>query len=145
VYHQQRLQTIFERWATKQDRGIQKRKSVDLGVSKNAQQIAVEIAMSAAGEIDNILKDYAAGWSRILTLCIDSKVLNQVRNQWDEYPEKSPKCRIDFFLISDLDLILIRPVTGYRIGKSWPITEVFAKVELDISREDQGEIDLVAH
>jgi len=102
VFHQQRLRSLFSA------RGYEAKieeyrggKAVDLGLSRNGRKIALEIAMSPGGEMDNIIKDHRAGWDEIWVVCRDSNTLEQVQSQWLPQKGAFPDCHVSFYLISD--------------------------------------------
>jgi hypothetical protein len=102
VYHQQRLAEHFiaQGFQVKIE-AFNNGKAVDLELVKEAQTIAVEIAMSAQGEVDNFEKDFAAGWTQIWSVGRTSEIIAQVQQAWEAKKSAYPPGLVEFFLIYD--------------------------------------------
>jgi Helicase HerA, central domain len=81
--HQHRLKKVFESQGYKvKIEEFKNGKNADLGLTKGNKSIAVEIAMSAQGEVSNIEKDLAAGWNEVWTLCNTESILKSIEKEW---------------------------------------------------------------
>ena len=80
---------------------FRKGKAVDVGLTRGAESLALEIATSAAGELSNIIKDHRAGWSRILSIALDAKIRDQIQKEWEAEKPNCPDCQVEFHLITD--------------------------------------------
>ncbi|MBN1868005.1 hypothetical protein JW916_12025 [Candidatus Sumerlaeota bacterium] len=72
-------------------------KSVDVGVWKTMEKLAVEVAMTAVHERENVIKDFRAGWDRIAIVFLDEAVRRSVEEELGADPEIRPFLdRIEF-------------------------------------------------
>ncbi len=62
---------------------MDQQKSVDLSLEKEGKKTAIEIATSVncTRELANIQKSLAAGYDRIIILCIDDKMQDSLKNR----------------------------------------------------------------
>ena len=84
--HQHFLKKVFENQGYKvKIEEYKNGKNVDLGLTKGNKSIAVEIAMSPTGEISNIEKDLAAGWTEVWTLCNSESIHKAIEKEWNRH------------------------------------------------------------
>ena len=62
---------------------------------------AIEVAMSPQGEINNIKKDFQAGWGHIVVACRDKSVLKRVQQEWSEIKDTYPPDTVEIILLND--------------------------------------------
>lgn len=101
VFHQQRFQALFT------DEGYKavieefhNGKSVDLGLTKDSERIAVELAMSPAGEVSNFLKDHEAGWPLVWSVSRDNQIKSQIEKEWGAVMVQYPSVRVEFHVVT---------------------------------------------
>ncbi len=72
-------------------------KSVDVGVWKAGERIAIEIEMSPSHALENITKDLADGWDRVVVATADEKVARKIRHEvLENLAEEYESGRIEF-------------------------------------------------
>jgi len=78
-------------------------KAVDISVYKNGEMIAVEIAMSISGEIDNIRKDLAAGFEKVVVIVMNDALKDKLQKaiSLDDDISKNTLAKISIVLISE--------------------------------------------
>ena len=78
-------------------------KGVDVGVWKTREKVAIEVAMTPAHEVENVKKDLAAGWDRVVVACPNEGVLRkmvcEIQHNLDEGFIRG---RVDFISVHDL-------------------------------------------
>ena len=108
--HQRRLTEVFEAQGYKVIvEECKNGKNVDLGLSKDEKNIAVEIIISPQNAIENIEKDIAAGWKTVWLLCHTQTILDGVKQEWSPSNSKYPGIEVEFYLLSEERFFYIHP------------------------------------
>jgi len=102
VYHQHRLKQRLEEQGHKVEIEYNLQgKNADLGIITDEGTIAIEVAMSAKGEFENIIKDLKVGFKRVIVLCKDDSVKNSVEKEAKERFTGNYEENVSIGLLSD--------------------------------------------
>jgi hypothetical protein len=103
-FYQDRIKKHFENLGyIARIEAYQNGKSVDVGVWKITETVAVEVAMTAAHELENIEKDFQAGWDRVVVACFNNSVRQKVEKEVRQSPAYNPLIdRIEFIPVRNL-------------------------------------------
>jgi hypothetical protein len=97
-FYQRRIQDYYTSLGyVARTEAYQNGKSVDVGVWKAREKVAIEIAMTPAHELANVTKDFQAGWDRFVICYLDASVGEKVKQNLGNEPAVAPFMdRIEF-------------------------------------------------
>ena len=103
-FHQHRLKMVFESQGYKvKIEEFKNGKNADLGLTKGGKTIAIEIAMSAQGEVSNIEKDLAAGWNEVWTLCDSEAIEKAIKGELNKIVLKHREKTVKLFCVNKIN------------------------------------------